>query len=300
MQKFNNPETRTKSFFKITLKPFSMKNIGLSILALFLLLACSESKKQPEDNWKFLKTVQLEGVSPLGIAEIDNTIWISDGVGNRIVSLAENNEAVRTLDSFSRPMHIATDGKNLLIPEFKENRITITSGAERSVIPIKDSLKAPSSVSVFKNEMAISYFDDNQVLFTNNGVDWLQIGKNDSKALHQPTDVQITQDTIWIADGYNNRVQVYDKKGALLTSIGNDDDINVAMGLYVTDERLFVTDFENNRVLIYTHQGDLLQEISEKIQSPSDVYVRNNNLYILNYLAGNVAIYEYTSSEDTK
>ena len=279
-----------------------MKKIGVIVFIAFILISCSNTKKENIKNWQFLKTVQLEGVSPLGIAEIDNTLWVSDGVGNRIVSIAEKDEAVRTIDSFSRPMHIATDGKNMIIPEFQANQVTITSGAQRSVIPIEDSLSQPSAVSVFENEMAVTYFDDNQVLFTNDGKDWLHIGKSavNKETLNQPTDVQITKDTIWVADGYNNRVQVYNKEGKLLNTIGEKENMNVAMGLFVSEKELFVTDFENNRVLIYNHQGDLLQELSKDIKSPSDVYIRNNNLYILNYLSSSLTVYQTKTKTEEK
>ncbi|RFN59667.1 NHL repeat-containing protein [Marixanthomonas ophiurae] len=279
-----------------------MKKIGVTLLFTISLIACSNPKKENKVNWQPLKTVQLEGVSPLGIAEISNTLWVSDGVGNRIVSIAEKNESVRILDSFSRPMHIATDGKYLFVPEFNANRVKITSGADQSIIPVGDSLAGPSAVAIFENQMAVSYFKGNQVLFTSDGKNWIHIGEHatENKALNQPTDVQITKDSIWVADGYNNRVQIYDKKGKLLSTIGEKENINVAMGLFVSEKELFVTDFENDRVLIYNHEGKLLQELSKDIKSPSDVYLRNENLYILNYLASSLVIYEKGNSSVEK
>jgi len=275
-----------------------MRKISAIILIAILLIACSDPKKETKEEWQVKKTVKLEGVSPMGITEISNTLWVSDGVGNRIVSIAENNDSIRILDSFKRPMHIATDGKYLFVPEFNANQVRITSGVDRSIIPMSDSLAGPSGVSVFENQMAVSYFKGDQVLFTSDGKNWVHIGENASEnnALNQPTDVQITRDTIWVADGYNNRVQVYNKKGKLLNTIGEKDNINVAMGLFVSEKELFITDFENDRVLIYNHEGKLLQELSKDIKSPSDVYLRNGNLYILNYLASSLVIYEKGNS----
>ncbi len=277
-----------------------MRKICATLLIVFSLIACSSPKKENKESWQPLKTVQLEGVSPMGIAEISNTLWISDGVGNRIVSIAENNDSIRILDSFNRPMHIATDGKYLFVPEFNANQVKITSGVDRSIIPVSDSLAGPSGVAVFENQMAVSYFKGNQVLFTEDGENWVHIGENATKnnALNQPTDVQITKDTIWVADGYNNRVQVYNKKGELLNTIGEKENMNVSMGLFVSEKELFVTDFENDRVLVYNHQGDLLQELSKDIKSPSDAYLRNENLYILNYLASSLTIYEYKTTAE--
>ncbi|PVW17207.1 NHL repeat-containing protein [Marixanthomonas spongiae] len=276
-----------------------MKNLVALLFAVVLLASCSNSNKEEPPKWQAVKTIKLEGVSPMGIAEISNTLWVSDAVGNRIVSVAENNEAIQTLDSFVRPMHIATDGKNLFVPEFNNNQVMITSGVQRAVIPVGDSLSKPSAVSVFENEMAVSYFEDNQVLYSNNGKDWLHIGKNatEEAALNQPTDVQITQDNIWVADGYNNRVQVYSKDGKLLNTIGEQDSIDVAMGLFVSEKELFVTDFDNNRVLVYDHQGELLQELTKDIKSPSEVYLQNDRLFILNYLASSMVVYKKKATE---
>jgi|TARA_R100000479_G_scaffold168753_1_gene109989 hypothetical protein len=277
-----------------------MRKTVAALFIAFSIIACSNPKNENKVGWQHFKTVKLEGVSPMGIAEISNTLWVSDGVGNRIVSIAENNDSIRILDSFKRPMHIATDGKYLFVPEFNANQVRITSGVDRSIIPVSDSLAGPSGVSVFENQMAVSYFKGNQVVFTNDGKNWLHIGKNAAKndALNQPTDVQITKDTIWVADGYNNRVQVYDKEGKLLNTIGEKENINVAMGLYVSEKELFVTDFENNRVLVYDHKGKLIQELSKDINSPSDVYLRGESLYILNYLASSLVIYEKEKNQE--
>ena len=56
--------------------------------------------------------------------------------------------------------------------------------------------------------------------------------------------MQITEHSIWVADAYNNRVQVFDKSGNFGQVIGAEAKMNAATGIYVTDSELMVTDFE--------------------------------------------------------
>jgi len=81
---------------------------------------------------------------------------------------------------------------------------------------------------------------------------------------YYPTDIQFANDLIYVADAYNHRVQVFDKSAKFKQSIGEEDNMNAATGIYVTDQEIAVTDFENSRVLVYSLSGKLLQ--SSKLQ----------------------------------
>ena len=68
--------------------------------------------------------------------------------------------------------------------------------------------------------------------------------------------------------------------------------MNAATGIFVSDKSIFVTDFENDRILVFDFEGNLQQEISEKIEKPTDILVEKNVLYILNYRKSSINVYE--------
>ena len=92
-----------------------------------------------------------------------------------------------------------------------------------------------------------------------NGADWISIGTEgkDAGQFYYPTDVQITDQNIWVADAYNNRIQLFDKRGTFVRMIGVDQKMNAATGLYVSETQVFVTDFENHRLLVFFKDGQL-------------------------------------------
>ena len=59
--------------------------------------------------------------------------------------------------------------------------------------------------------------------------------------------------------------------------------MNAATGIFANEKEVFITDFENDRVLTYNHKGELQQVISENIDKPTDLVIKDDILYIANY-----------------
>jgi len=239
-------------------------------------------------SWQLESTISIEGINPIGIAKTKEGIWLSDGDHNRLVLIDEKGSIVRAIDSLDRPMHISGNSR-LLIPLYGEDLIldynTFSVNQKKvNTIKVPYALDAPAGVWRNKNEIAIADFYNNRVLFGVNEK-WISIGgkgKTNGK-FNYPTDIQITENFIWVADAYNHRVQLFDKKGAFLKAIGVDQKMNAATGIFVSETALFVTDFENDRVLVFDHDGALQQEISENIEKPTDVLLVGEHLYCINY-----------------
>ncbi|WP_052188367.1 NHL repeat-containing protein [Cellulophaga sp. Hel_I_12] len=269
-----------------------MKNIGIIVVFIILFSSCKQKEIVPT-TWVFSSTIQLEGINPIGIAQVDEKLWLSDGDHNRVVQIDAQGKIEAFIDSLDRPMHIdALDGV-LYIPQYGNDLIGRFAQGELTSIVIKDSLDAPAAISVFKQEKAIADFYNNRILYYN-GTDWISFGK-EGKAegeFYYPTDVQITKDKIWVADAYNNRVQVFDKQGKFLQMMGQDQKMNAATGILVTENEIFTTDFENNRVLVFDMMGNLKQEISKNIEKATDVLIMNSKLYVINYRNGQINIFE--------
>jgi len=94
-----------------------------------------------------------------------------------------------------------------------------------------------------------------------------------------------------VADAYNNRIQVFDTVGNHEMTIGKEEKMNAATGIYVSSSQIFITDFEHDRVLIYDIQGTLIQELSEGLEKPTDILLNDGILYITNYKGKNLMTY---------
>ncbi|WP_350293021.1 NHL repeat-containing protein [uncultured Croceitalea sp.] len=268
-----------------------MKHLYLLVVATILFSACKQKEEVPKE-WKLSNIVQLEGVNPIGIAEVDGSIWLSDGDHNRLVQINNQGKILKTIDSLDRPMHIATDGASLFIPQYGRDNVAVYKNGNMEELVVGDSLDAPAGVDVYEREKAIADFYNNRILF-NNGKNWISFGKEGKKQgeFYYPTDVQITDSLIWVADAYNNRIQVFDKQGNFVKMMGQDQKMNAATGIYVSDKEVFITDFENDRVLIFDKNGNLKQTLKDEIEKPTDMIIMNNTLYIINYRNGKLSSY---------
>ena len=270
-----------------------MKNLIITAAAVFTLFSCKQEEKPK--SWQLSQTIITEGVNPIGIAHSAEGIWLSDGDHNRVVLIDENGKVRKTIDSLDRPMHISSENSEVVIPQYGNDQIMRWKEDVVNIMAIEDSLDAPAGVWRRGTEIAIADFYNNRILYSETGQDWISFGK-EGKAegeFYYPTDVQITEDRIWVADAYNNRIQAFDKTGKFLQQMGADQKMNAATGIYVSDMNVFVTDFENDRILVFDHQGVLQQEVSENIAKPTDLILINDKLHVINYRNGKINVFEW-------
>ena len=265
-----------------------MKYRYFSLALLVTVVSCDTKHKK----WLLEDTIGLGEITPIGLVYNTGKLWISDGDHNQVVAINLEGVIIDTLGDLQRPMHIDFQQDTLFIPEYGSDQITLFS-AGKTTLEIPYQLDAPAAIAVLDEEMAIVDFYNHRILFYD-GLAWSIIGKK-GKAfgeLFYPTDVHLLTNKIVIADAYNNRVQVFSKKGKPLKIIGEADKMNAATGVYADPKTIFVTDFENNRVLVYNHQGELLQIITADIQKPTDVVVIRDCLYVANYKGKSITKYK--------
>jgi len=195
----------------------------------------------------------------------------------------------RPQSDFERPMHIDIEKGTIYIPEYGSDQIIKYSNDEKSTMEVPDSLDAPAGIDIHNKEIAIADFYNHRIVYFN-GKDWRTFGKEGKKVgeLYYPTDVQILSNKIVVADAYNNRIQIFDKDGNSIQTIGESEKMNAATGIFANENELFITDFENDRVLAYNHKGELQQIISENIDKPTDLVIKDDILYIANYKGKNI------------
>lgn len=271
----------------------------LIVLLLALAISACQNEEKPKE-WSYQKTIKLDGVNPIGIAVADGKLWLSDGDHNRLVQIDADGKIAQSIDSLDRPMHIDAMNGTLFIPQYGNDKVETFDGKGRFEFKVADSLDAPAGVGLYKNEWAVVDFYNNRILFRK-GEDWISFGK-EGKAegeFYYPTDVQITDSLIWVADAYNNRVQVFDKAGKFVNMFGHDQKMNAATGIFVSKNEVFVTDFENDRILVFDHDGKLKQTLKEGIAKATDLLIKDGLLHIVNYRTGELVLYELKEKQAT-
>jgi len=271
-----------------------MKHIYIVLLGILLCASCKKNEETLKE-WVLSKIIQLDGVNPIGIVEVDGKLWLSDGDHNRLVQIDMEGKIEQTVDSLERPMHIDADKHNIYIPEYGLDTLASYNFNESKLFrnSVFLDLDAPAAVSVLGVEKAVADFYNNRILF-NDGHVTISFGKEGKGEgeFYYPTDVQLTDSLIWVADAYNNRVQVFDKKGNFLKMIGHDQKMNAATGIFVSQDEVLVTDFENDRVLVFDYDGNLKQELNDSIEKPTDMIIFKEQLNVINYRSGQISIFK--------
>lgn len=267
-----------------------------TFIGTLLFLGCSEyqKKKEPKKEWKFIKELQLQDISPIGIVAQNNFLWLSDVDNNRVVKINIEGKMIEEYSGFERPMHIALYNGALYIPEYTSDTIQILKNGNTSAFKLKEQPDAIGGIAFDSSTIAVADFNNHRIILQQ-GESAVTFGKegHGEGELYYPTDVAFFAGKIYVADAYNNRIQVFDKQGNSLQIIGDKDGINVATGLEVANNQLFVTDFEGNRVLVYDLKGNLLQTFSENLHKPTDIAIIENIMYAVNYEGQSVAVYQF-------
>ncbi len=252
-----------------------------------LIVGCGPSGWQPSGS------IFLNEVTPIGMGVIDQNIWISDGDNNRVVVVTKDGDIVKTIDEIERPMHLDVVDEVAYVPSYGSDDILIMNGDNIDTLQVDVELEAPAGVSVVGDHIAIADFYNNQVAIYD-GSSWKKIGKKGRGPLefNYPTDVQIMGEKIYVADAYNNRIQILDLEGNHLKTIGEDQGLNAATGIYTDGIDIYITDFENDRILIFNMEGKLVQMMDQGLNKPTDLMIDEGRLYVANYNGKYISIYD--------
>lgn len=259
-----------------------------AILTLLAFSACHDKQAR----WQFQKTIDLGETQPIGIVKDNDHLRISDAGNNRIITLDKEGNITEEFTGFQRPMHLAYHNNKLYIPEFLTDTIKILNKGTISYLSLLKKPDAPAAIDVNKNQIAVADFYNHRIIFqqSNKAITISKKGHHEGE-LYYPTDVKIFNNLLYVADAYNNRVQVFDLKGQYVEMTGWNDSIKVASGIDVTKDYIAVTDQENNRALIYNHKGELLQTIHEQIDYPAEILIHGDELYVVNFQGKSVCYF---------
>ena len=270
-------------------------SFAMAFLGLLLGVGCFSDRTGDDQplHWKFSHEIPLQGIAPIGIvSQPDNALWVSDVAYNRVLKLDQKGLILEQYSGFERPMHLAFKEGKLYIPEYTSDTIKMLINGQISTYSFDHATDAIAGIALDEERVVIADFYHHHVV--------LKRGKNEqiigSKGhedgqLYYPTDVAIHKDKIYVADAYNNRVQVFDLSGKYIQMIGWQDNIQVATGIKVTDAQIMVADFDGDRVLVYAQDGSLLQVLDQHFNKPTDMEIFDNQLYIVNYAGQSISVF---------
>jgi NHL repeat len=264
------------------------------LLGFITILGCSENKKENREQalWKFNKEISIDGISPIGIVAQGDYLWLSDVENNRIVKIDLDGKILEEYSGFQRPMHLAIQDSKIYIPEYTSDTLSILENGIITTYPLKEIPDAIGGVAVEGNKVAIADFYNHRIILQQGDTSTIigKEGHNDGE-LYYPTDVAFNDNLIYVADAYNDRVQVFDLEGTYVKMIGWNDGIKVATGIKVTETQVIVVDFEGNRVLVYDKNGGLIQTLDNNFDQPTDIEILGNTMLVVNYKGKFISVF---------
>lgn len=245
-------------------------NRFIIVLVFYLLVfACKEEDKK----WTFEQKIELpEKVRPLALAKTAENLWLSDPDQFRLLKIDSSGKVLDSIVGIKRPMNIDFNKGKLYVPEFLTDTIWVFEDGKKSSLSLNAEPRAPAGLNVNGDTIAVADFYNHRIILQIKGqVSFIGKEGHGKGELYYPIDVKIGDGKIYVADAYNNRVQVLDIDGKIVRVIGKEDGFNVASGIALNKEGFAVTDQENSRVLIYNLSGELQQILSDNINYPTDV-----------------------------
>jgi len=179
------------------------------------------------ENFRFIERIDLGDANPIGITTNKEEVWVSVAENNRLIVFDKDFNELRRIENLDRRMHIVDDQGRVFVPEYGSDQIRIFEGDSDGILELRDTIDAPAGLSISGTELAIADFYNHSILHLyNNKLN--RIGEQGSHVgqLNYPTDVQIFNNAIYVADAYNNRVQVFDRTGKSIAIIGELEEMN--------------------------------------------------------------------------
>ncbi|MDE2342640.1 MAG: hypothetical protein KGL63_04485 [Betaproteobacteria bacterium] len=244
---------------------------------------------------------------PIGIAVADGKVFVADARNHRVQVFDRNGRFLYAighpgsgLGKLGRPMNLTVAHGKLYVADYWNDDIQVfsTGGTPLAVIGHSGSgpgeFKAPSGVAVLPNgNLVVSDFYNQRVQeLRPDGAFVRQWGVTGKKGyvshgtFNYPTDVATGhQGRIYVTDGYNDRIQVFDPDGHFLRMWGGPmglhlpASVNVLGGLngwFRTPTAIaigpkgnvFVADEENDRIQKFTADGRFLTAFGPPPREP--------------------------------
>ncbi len=128
--------------------------------------------------------------------------------------------------------------------------------------------------------------------------------------LKQPSDVAVSKNgNIYVVDGVNNKIRIYDKTGSHLITFGSkgsgNSEFKNPLGICLGDSgNIYIADSGNHRIQVFSPEGSfiskfLIPTLSEKLSDPTDISVneKNGKGYIVDNDNHQIVVYDFAANK---
>ncbi|HVE56656.1 MAG TPA: hypothetical protein VNB22_07500 [Pyrinomonadaceae bacterium] len=231
-----------KSLFSANFKTFSaLRLCAFAVIFLILLysLSCQKTEEKPKPISKvttFFGTTEKIG-EPFGIAVKNDEVFVSDGENGRVLKISKNGVSAVFTDKLDTPSQIVFD---------KNGDLIVADSGSQTIKKIKPT-----------GEIELVAGTENKSGF--------QDGEAKSALFNAPVGVAVSEDKIFVADTYNDRIRVIEN-GRVSTlagstqgfsdGAGNFAQFDTPCGIAVTaDGKIIVADLNNRRLRLVEKDG---------------------------------------------
>lgn len=268
--------------------------LGLALMAPLALSSCAwfPDKQEPAyervDSWGGQGSDPGQFNDPNGIAVAGDRVYVADSRNHRIQVFTRDGAFVAQwpVPDAGRPMNLDAGGGRLYAADYWNDVIRVyalgSGELVRSVGGAGDGpgqFMNPGGVAVGPGGhlFVADFFNQRVQELKADGTFVRQWGTTGEKGylfaggFNYPVDVTVASDgTLFVADGFNDRVQVFGADGAFLRKWGGPFAINIrgdhfgwfkvptSAALGPDEQTVFVADQENNRVQKFTRTGEFL------------------------------------------
>lgn len=285
-----------------------MKIKFLALAALVLLLPSLFAQNQ---TFTFLAQYNGSGgegdlnftfISPEGLALADNgIIYVSDSSKTSVYALNASDFVVKRIgrssisDTLSTPAGILWDGKSIYISDRSLGEVFYyVDGSGMSKTVPKTSLSGPVALALDGDVLWVLDKGYNHIIEYNMtralGVEtYLQEGMGIGR-LKSPSDMFLYNNTWYIADTGNNRIEIYSKNFTYLKSIGTGAGgitLQAPKGVCADGNKIYVSDSGNDRIVVFDMDGQALDYFGKagggqyEFENPTVLRIKGGILYVL-------------------
>ena len=226
-------------------------------------------------------------------------------------SYADENYTIDSLEGFNWSMGLSYDNDKILVADGTNNIILVydkikhellnkilliennCNGHIHGIIIYQDTI-----YSVKSNESCIVYYNLEGKFLKEFGTFGDEPGE-----FNQPQNLEIFENKIFVTDSGNNRIQIFDLEGKFLKEFGTFGDepgeFNGIMGITLNNNKILVADGTNNRIQIFDLEGKFLKEIKSKFNSPHQLLITENYMYVLDTYNYKVKIFDAPIFEES-
>ena len=116
-----------------------------------------------------------------------------------------------------------------------------------------------------------------------------------------PTSITFLDEKFFVAYGFQNDIQIFDKHGEFLAKFGNtgthEGEFNEAFRISAYEDKLYVADSKNHRIQIFNSNGIFLKQFSTNVDSfsnstPFDLDIDNNKIFVADSTRSSIIIFD--------